>query len=281
MIYAITFENRHQHEGLLEKMFRARHRIYVEGRKWRELAKADGREIDSFDSEKAIYFLSLGKGGDLHGGLRLIPSTSPHMLNTLFPELCNSKPVPQGAHIWELSRVFVCHNERFDEEGLLLKGKLMCGMMEFAEQYGISEIVSVADTYFLPRLLASGLDARPLGLPKPYQSGEMVAIQIILRPGDLQKAQSYYGIPGSVLLSSPLPTSIPAEQIPVETFELETALDKGNDFISEFKIIMPLLTTKDPVKLVDAERQLDELTKRVRRSLMDEQGIRNSGGALN
>jgi len=281
MIHAITYDLRSEYNDLIEDMYRARHRLYVEGRKWRELAKADGREIDQFDTENAIYLLALNKNRELRGGVRLVPSTSPHLLDTIFPQFC-ANDIPRGTHIWEMSRLFVSHNDRYGEEGVLLKGEIFCGLLEFAARNGITEITGVSDSYFLPRLLEIGIVVRPLGIPKPYQSGEMVAFHIILHSGDIEKAQSHYGISGSVLLPLPGgPYGFPMEKSHLETFELETALDSEGDLASEFRSIVPLLATGDARKLADAERQLDDLTARVRQKISEAKGLQSIGGALN
>lgn len=164
MIKAVLFEDRVRYASLLDEMHVARHRLYVEGRKWRELAKADGREKDQFDRDSTIYFLSLGTDKSLQGGLRIVPTTEAHMLDSLFPELCTVSDIPRGADVWEMSRIFVSHSEAYDEDGLIIKGKLMCAMIEFAESNGISKITGVTDSYFLPRLLQIGADIKPLGL---------------------------------------------------------------------------------------------------------------------
>ncbi len=59
MIHAITALNRHLYEDVIEQHFRIRHDIFVEERRWQTLRKPDGREIDSYDNEDAIYLLAL------------------------------------------------------------------------------------------------------------------------------------------------------------------------------------------------------------------------------
>ncbi len=275
MICAVTFEKRHQFKTLLDDMHVARHKLYVEGRKWRELAKADGRETDQFDRESTVYFLSLGKSRELHGGLRLVPTTEEHMLDSLFPELCASGVIPRGPDVWEMSRVFVNHTETCDSDGLLIKGKLMCAMIEFAEQNGIKKITGVSDSYFLPRLLQIGADIKPLGLPKPYESGEMLAIQINIDPTTLQKAQKHYNIPGPMLEETAYEhggdTIQPEEEILQLSSEIELLKSKGyvserEQMIEEFMDLVRLLGSNDRRVVSEAENRLDDLARRARNS---------------
>ncbi len=48
-------------DAQLEEMHRIRHRIYVEGRGWKALRKSDGREVDEFDTDDAVYLLGLSR----------------------------------------------------------------------------------------------------------------------------------------------------------------------------------------------------------------------------
>lgn len=273
MISAVTYENRQHFKVLLDEMHVARHKLYVEGRKWRELAQADGREIDQFDRESTVYFLSLGQNRNLQGGLRIVPTTEPHMLDSLFPELCAGGDVPRGPDIWEMSRVFVNHTDAHDEEGLIIKGKLMCAMIEFAQMNGIKKITGVADSYFLPRLLQIGARIKPLGLPKPYESGEMIAIQITIDSTILEKAQKHYGIPRAMLSDHDGfghgERAAPAREILLLSAEASLLRDKGHvtereQFIEEFVEIVSELGQVDTDKVQLAEMKLDDLARRVR-----------------
>jgi N-acyl-L-homoserine lactone synthetase len=59
MIHVISADNRHVYEDVLDQHFRLRHEIFVEERKWEVLRRPDGREIDAYDNEDAIYLLAL------------------------------------------------------------------------------------------------------------------------------------------------------------------------------------------------------------------------------
>lgn len=272
MICAVTYEHRERFSALLDDMHVARHKLYVEGRKWRELAQADGREVDQFDRKSTVYFLALGQDGNLQGGLRIVPSTEPHMLDSLFPELCTIGDIPRGPEVWEMSRVFVNHSDACDEEGLIIKGKLMCSMIEFAQQHGIKKITGVTDSYFLPRLLQIGGDIKPLGLPQPYDSGEMVAIQITVDDELLGKARHHYKVPHSVLVDcDSVYQRAPEPEIAYLNEEIELLKDRGfvsqhERFLQEFLEVVIELGNEDQSVVCAAEAKLDELTERVKKS---------------
>lgn len=267
MIYLVSPSHRVHYTALMTDMFRARHKLYVEGRKWRELAKADGLEKDQFDGDDSVYFLSLGKSRELQGGLRFIPTTSPHMLADIFPELCMDGETPRGPKIWEMSRVFVNHSSTHDANGLIIKGKLMCGMFEYAEKAGIEEIVGVTDSYFLPRLLELGIDVRPLGIPRPYESGEMIAIAMRIDETTVAKARKSYKIPHPVLIDefcdeTSLISGVSDVQIEAELGMIPYKLRA--QYIAEFTEIVMGLGSGDARIVSRAERELDDLIGRVR-----------------
>src|SRR5690349_14719114 len=94
MIYIIDQSNRAAYKAQLEEMFRIRHDIYVGRRGWAALAKPDGRDVDQFDTEETVYLLGLDNLGRVCSGLRLNPTMSPHLIDTLFPHAVTFEPIP-------------------------------------------------------------------------------------------------------------------------------------------------------------------------------------------
>ena len=93
MIYIVTAENEYHYRDEMEQAYRLRHKIFVEEMGWTDLAKPDGREIDQFDTKHAVHMLYIEHGKVL-GYQRLLPSTRPHLLSDVTPELCEvERPV--------------------------------------------------------------------------------------------------------------------------------------------------------------------------------------------
>ncbi|WP_374764864.1 acyl-homoserine-lactone synthase [Yunchengibacter salinarum] len=288
MIHAVTPSRRRQYAQQMDAMFTARHALYVEGRGWEDLRREDGREQDQFDHQDAIYLMALDSDQALEGGLRLVPSSAPHMLSDVFSHLCTGQSAPTGPDVFELSRVFVSHESPRDPQGRLIKGKLMVALYEFCLRHGIGTLTSVCDTYFLPRLLESGLDVRPLGLPQPYETGEMVAISMAVRSGDVALLQHNYGIDGGMLVEAPFPEwTSPVEgngsdSVEAAAHRLDQMKDQDpdlTDLLEELQALMPRLASKNPAVVRRAESSLDGLAHRARYHVAEREG--GHSGTLN
>jgi len=104
MIRIVDDRNRAAEAAVLEGMFEDRKRLFVDLLGW-QVPVVHGRyEIDSFDRPGAIYLLALDHAGAHQGSLRLLPSARPHILDTVFPQLC-AHGIPRGANIYEITRL--------------------------------------------------------------------------------------------------------------------------------------------------------------------------------
>ncbi|GLR85688.1 acyl-homoserine-lactone synthase [Bradyrhizobium iriomotense] len=160
MIHAISSANRHLYEDVVEQHFRLRHEIFVDERKWEALRKPDGREIDVYDDEDAIYMLAL-ESRRVIGGYRLYPTTKPTMMSEIFPHLAAVRGCPTDPLIWEWSRFFVARDRRDGTVNL----QLMASAQEFCLDQGIERLCLVMETWWLPRFQDIGFVVTPLGLP--------------------------------------------------------------------------------------------------------------------
>jgi len=90
-------------DDVLRAMFAARKSVFVDLLKW-DVPVIDGRyEVDQFDDEHATYLvLADAEGGHL-GSARLLPTTRPHILDSLYADLCEAAP-PRGLDIFEITR---------------------------------------------------------------------------------------------------------------------------------------------------------------------------------
>src|SRR5262249_53515545 len=114
-IHVVQKENRHLYESLFDLYYRLRYDIYVRERCWMALDRPDGREIDQFDTEEAVYFLALD-GTKIAGSMRVVPTTCPTLLSDVFPQL-NLRPPIRRPDVYELSRIFVVPERRGERAG--------------------------------------------------------------------------------------------------------------------------------------------------------------------
>jgi len=100
-VHVVTGANRHLYERELDEHHQIRHRIYVEELHWRGLTpRSDKREYDQFDLPETVYLLGLEEGRVV-AGLRLVPTTGPHLINDVFPQFASVRGVPRRADIAE------------------------------------------------------------------------------------------------------------------------------------------------------------------------------------
>jgi len=191
MVDVVTVNNRRNFREPLEAMHRDRKKIFVDGLKW-DIPVVDGQyEIDQFDTDDAIYLLALDAQRKRHmGSVRLLPSTGPHLLGSVFPYLCD-KGVPVGDDIWEITRL--CTAPAKDVEPRPVRRQIATALCEFGLLYGINKYTCVAHVQWLSSLLAVGWECEPLGEPRQV-GGEMIgAMSISITPATLQMFRNKTG----------------------------------------------------------------------------------------
>lgn len=198
MLHLIDATNRHlpKNQKLLEESFLVRHELYVKGRGWKALEKPDGREIDQFDTDAAIYVI-WADGMEVVGGARFVPTDQPHLMSEVFPHIVTFGSVPRSANIWEITRLFTSRGGKSAVNRRDVTSEVFCAMFELGLVKNLEAITVVCDTFFLPRLLEAEIDVKPLGLPTPYDEGTCIACRLPVNLTQLSAARG--GKRGSVL----------------------------------------------------------------------------------
>lgn len=161
VIILITQENREVHPKLLEQMFEDRKRIFVDLFKW-DVPVSEGRlEIDEFDNEEAVYLIATDGDGSHLGSLRLLHTDRPHILGSLFSELCEHD-VPAGETTMEITRLCLSLRLRADER-LVVRNRLISAMVDYCIQRGISALTGVVAENFREKVMDMGWNCAPLG----------------------------------------------------------------------------------------------------------------------
>jgi acyl-homoserine lactone synthase len=163
-------------EPLLQAMFEARKQVFVDLLKW-DVPVLDGRyEIDQFDDEHATYLIVAGTHGEHLASARLLPTSRPHILDSLFPNLCAGDP-PRGADCFEITRFCLGRNQN-SRERLETRNRLVSGLAQYALENGIAVYTGVAELSWLQQILAFGWRCRPLGLPRVIDGRTLGALRI-------------------------------------------------------------------------------------------------------
>ena len=214
MIELFTGRDEKRYPHIFKQMYEQRFDIYVTRRRWKGLKPKDGLEKDQFDTEQAIYLLAMDDRDTILAGLRLLPTTGPHIFGDLFPQLAGAGAVPRGKHILELTRFYVAPFGAGRDLRKWLIGIISAGMFEYGLEHGITQISSVIDTFLLPQMLELEWRVRPLGLPFRYGEGSAVGVLIDVCEEALQSTRRIKGLTGPVLHtpSRPVPR-IPASLV--------------------------------------------------------------------
>jgi acyl-homoserine lactone synthase len=202
-VHVIRRDNRHLYTDILEDYFRLRHQIYVVERKWMDLDRPDKREIDRFDTDDTVYLMGL-EGRSIVAGMRLVPTIAPTLLSELFPQLALNGPVRRH-DVHELSRIFVVPNRRGEHAGPRAEAVIQAAAMEYGLSMGLSAFTIVLESWWLPRLLDQGWQARPLGLPVNINSMSTVAVIVDVNDRAWTEICSRRSVPGSMLVWQGIP----------------------------------------------------------------------------
>jgi acyl-homoserine lactone synthase len=163
----------------LRSMFEDRKSVFVDLLKW-DVSVLDGRfEFDEFDDRHATYLIIADEEGDHLGSARLLPTTRPHILGSLFAGLCAAPP-PTAPDVFEITR-FCLSRRQNAASRRLTRNRLVSALAWHALENGIRTYTGIAELAWLQQILAFGWDCRPLGIPARLECGMIGALAIEIR----------------------------------------------------------------------------------------------------
>lgn len=161
MIHIIDNHLAAAHRPLLQSMFADRKRLFVDLFGWDVPVVDEQYEIDQFDNDHTVYVIVADAHGAHEASIRLFPSDRPHMLGTLFSQLC-PLGVPADETTWETTRL--CLPQRHGAARRReLRNALFSAVIDFALARGIERLTGIIPEPFRKELLAMGWQAEPLG----------------------------------------------------------------------------------------------------------------------
>jgi N-acyl-L-homoserine lactone synthetase len=176
MVLVFEAARRPLDDSTLRSMFEARKRVFVDLLKW-DVPVLDGRfELDQFDGERATYLVVADSEGHHLSSARLLETIRPHILDTLFPELCAEAP-PRDPRVLEITRFCLDRRLRADTR-LAARNSLVSALVSYALEGGLTGYTGVAEMGWLQQILAFGWRCRPLGLPRAYDGRMLGALSI-------------------------------------------------------------------------------------------------------
>lgn len=204
MIIVVDGLNRDRYSRLLDEMFALRARVFGKRLGW-EVDIKDGKEIDQFDALDPAYVIGVNDDGRVVSCVRALQTTGPHMLSDVFSAILDGEKPLRSPTLWESTRFCV------DTE-VLGRGKtrnsvayatceLMAASLEYAQESGISDIVTVIDPV-MDRVLKRS-DCAPYGyVGKTTPMGKVPAMAALLDCSDerIGKIRDFAGIEGDVFM---------------------------------------------------------------------------------
>ena len=172
----------HAHEvdansDLFDQMYQLRARQFKDRRDWR-VDVTNGRERDRFDDLDPLYVCVVGPGQKLLASLRLLPTTGPHMLSDVFPEVMGDSGVVRNPLVIESSRFCVdtvaCRKAGPGGINLVTR-QLLVALFQTAKDAGMSHVISVYDVFMERILRRSGCPFERLGPVVQYDGLKTVA----------------------------------------------------------------------------------------------------------
>ena len=170
MVIVLTGRDRDRQHRYFDQHFRLRHEVFIRRRGW-ALPCTNGREIDQYDNEEAVYFLDINEDDVVRGTIRIAPSVTCSLLADYFPHLVETDGPLRSPDIYECTRYIVMPDRKTRAENRAAKARIISAMLEWSLRRKLSFLQTVIETATLPSYLELTPQTLPLGLSHPYGGG--------------------------------------------------------------------------------------------------------------
>jgi N-acyl-L-homoserine lactone synthetase len=178
MVQLLDTTLRNAGDAALNLMFAARKSVFVDLLRWNVPIRDGRHEIDQFDDDHARYLILLSDDGRHLASTRLLRTTRPHILDSLFPALCDGEP-PRGPDILEITRFCLDRSLRAADRRVV-RDHLISALVDHALDHGVVSYTGVADLTWFQQILSFGWDCRPLGSPGIHEGATLRALTIAI-----------------------------------------------------------------------------------------------------
>lgn len=161
---------------ILRSMFEARKAVFVDLLKWNVPVLAGRYEVDQFDDSHATYLVVASADGRHLASARLLPTTRPHILGSLYGALCHEPP-PRQADVLEITRFCLDRRLRATERRTA-RDALVHHLVAYALTHSVVAYSAIAELAWFQQILAFGWRCRPLGLPRNLDGQMLAAMRI-------------------------------------------------------------------------------------------------------
>ncbi len=197
-VHIVTPENESLYKVQMDHAYRLRHRVFLEQQGLCTLTDPDGRSLDEFDNKNAVHMLYIDQGKVL-GYQRLLPTTRPHLLSDVIPELCVGEP-PVGAHIWEMSQHCIAPDYRAGGSSTSSIANILgLALVEWGLECGVTRFVIEIEPIGILPLVQLGFQPVPLGLPCKIGGRDIIAVMVAFDKRTLERLRGMQGNQKTVL----------------------------------------------------------------------------------
>lgn len=187
-----------------QDLFRFRYRVFVQHAGW-ELPCRHQLEYDQFDSERAVHLVSRAANGRIAGLLRLLPTISTYMIESLWPDLLGPYPAPRSPLIWEVTRLGTDPELGLRERGQTV-AELVTACLEYGLEHGICQMLAVmTEEHARKVVLGMGWSYERCGPERVLGGSPVIALRLRLSQSALDDVRHRTRLPQR-LCPEPIPT---------------------------------------------------------------------------
>lgn len=179
---AIGCRNQLPHH-LVKSMHEFRHEVFVRRLGWplQPVPCVEAGERDEYDTADTLYLVVSDERERVTACARLLASTGPYMLRSLFPQLLGEMPPPSDPSIWELSRFAT--DVRATRQGRVLSLSastldLLDMVIEAARQRSVRKLILATSVAVERLMLRACIDSHRVAPPKRIDGALCVALLI-------------------------------------------------------------------------------------------------------
>lgn len=212
MLSLVSGDIERDYTSALDHIYRFRHSYFVENLGLEACRRADNRERDQFDGPGTFHVV--GTDGDtIVSYARLLPTTRPHLLSHLYPELLRGAKAPAGHRIYEWTRQSILPRKREMCAANAFSNAFMGAVARVAEALDLEGLLVQTHPTLVGRLIDTGWDVETLALPAPCAGGLLVPVYARITARTLEAADAAFAAWPSSLLTfhGPIPGCAPAE----------------------------------------------------------------------
>lgn len=180
MLHILSFTPAWRSDAVLSAMFAARKRVFVDLLGWNVPVADEAFEVDEFDRPGAVYLVLTAPDGRHHASARLLPTDRPHLLDSLFADLCATPP-PTGPSIREITR-FCLDRDLDARKRRCARNGLVSALVDHALATGIATYTGVAELGWFRQIMTFGWECRALGAPVRSMGQTLAAMRIDVAP---------------------------------------------------------------------------------------------------